>query len=96
MMNKDKKMIYVEWVDSCQSHGWQEVEELKSQRALHCFSVGWVVAENKDSIALAANISEKNHPTAFYQCCGVMTIPKKAIVYREEIISSISSDRLLA
>lgn len=87
-MNKDKKMIYVEWVDSCQSHNWQAVEELKSQRSLHCFSVGWIVAENKDSITLAANISEKNHPTAFYQCCGVMTIPQKAIVQKKVMDSS--------
>ena len=85
-MNKDNKIIYVEWVDSNQFAGWQEVEELKTQRAMHCFSVGWVVAESKDSITLATNITEENHPTAIYQCNGVMTIPKKAIVKSKVIV----------
>lgn len=82
------KFLFVEWVDSCQSGGWQAVEDLKSQRSLHCFSAGWMVSESKDSITLAANVSEKNHPTAFYQCNGVMTIPKKAIVQKKVITTT--------
>lgn len=83
------KLFFIEWEDSCQGNGWEPVENFRKTRSMRCFSVGWKVAESKNSITLAPHVSEKNHPTAFFQSCGAMTIPKRAIV-RKTAITSVS------
>ena len=82
------KLLFIEWEDSCQGRGLEPTENFCHTRSMRCFSVGWKVAESKDSITLAPHVSEKNHPTAFFQCCGVMTIPKRAIVRKTAITSA--------
>ena len=81
------KLLFIEWEDSCQGSGWAPVEKSQQTRSMRCFSVGWKVSESKDSITLAPHVSEKNHPSAFFQCCGTMTIPKRSIVLKKEITS---------
>ncbi|WP_337746937.1 hypothetical protein [Victivallis vadensis] len=87
------KLFFVEWVDSCQGNGWQPVENSIGTRAMRCFSIGWLIAESKDSLTLAPHVSEKDHPTAFHQCCGAMTIPKRAIV-QKTLITCVSCQAL--
>lgn len=88
-----KKLIYVQWLDSCMGvNGWSTVESHVKARAAYFASIGWLIAETEDSITLASHISEDNHPTAEYQCCGVMTIPKVAITSKSEV-GILNSDR---
>jgi hypothetical protein len=68
------KPVAVEWVDSHCRSGWCRGEVEAHQ--LRCQSLGWVVAETRDVLVLAANITDEDEP----QRCGEMTIPKTAIL----------------
>jgi len=60
-------------VDSRRGEGWVRLDELESA-VTECRSVGWVVAKDKHSLTLAGHIGE--NPA---QCCGDVTIPRRAI-----------------
>ena len=50
------KILYVEWVDAAAGNGWEKVERLDD---IHkCISIGFLVKETKESIVLAAAVSE--------------------------------------
>ena len=51
------KLLFIEWEDSCQGRGWEPTENFCHTRSMRCFSVGWKVAESKDSITLAPHVS---------------------------------------
>ena len=53
------------------------VDEYDLPNAVRCISVGFLIAESKDSIALAPNLGDTNQPRA--QTCGVICIPNSAI-----------------
>lgn len=59
------KLLFIEWEDSCQGRGWEPTENFCHTRSMRCFSVGWKVAESKDSITLAPHVSEKITPLHF-------------------------------
>lgn len=67
--------VEVEWIDSCKSNGWgslkYHVGELTFSR---CWSVGYVIQEDKKSISLAQSLSEDTKNIA-----DVISIPKVAI-----------------
>lgn len=66
--------MLVEWLDSRSGEGWVRLDELEGTVA-KCRSVGWIVAKDIDSLTLASHVS--NNPE---QCCGDMTIPRRAIL----------------
>ena len=75
------KLVLVEWLDSHQSRGWQDVERIEeAAEPLYCRSVGWLAAENKDCKVLVPHISGERNGTVLLQGCGDMTIPTKAII----------------
>ena len=79
------KLVEIEWVDSSiMTSGWHEVNQ-KGIRAVHHHSVGWIAAQTEDSLTLISHKSEKNHPTAIFQCWGEITIPKVAIVKQKNL-----------
>jgi len=79
------KLVLVKWVDSTiRIGGWHEVSK-KGIRAVCHRSVGWISAKTKDSITLIPHLSEKNHPSAMFQCWGEITIPKAAIVKMKKL-----------
>ena len=52
-MAKDR-LLYIEWDDHCSSNNrWQSRKRFKAEGA-PCRSIGWVIAESKDAITLAA------------------------------------------
>jgi len=66
-------LVLIEWLDSRRGEGWVRLEELDSS-VTHCRSVGWVIAKDAFSVTLAGHLGD--NPA---QCCGDVTIPKKAI-----------------
>ena len=73
------KLVLIEWVDSSISPGGWHAVEKKGTRSVKFKSVGFISAKTKDSITLISHVSERNHPTALYQCYGEITIPRCAI-----------------
>ena len=75
------KLVLVDWLDSHQSRGWQDVERIEeAAEPLYCRSVGWLVAENPDCKVLVPHVSGERNGTVLLQGCGDMTIPNKAII----------------
>ncbi|MBN9463440.1 MAG: hypothetical protein J0H00_19695 [Burkholderiales bacterium] len=71
---------HVLWLDSFGlSAGWQHVEDIEA-RTVMVASAGLVLAEDDDSLTLAAHVGYLGDEMA--QVGGVITIPKAAIVSR--------------
>ncbi len=76
-MSNQLRLAKVEWADSRQpSAGWQFIEDLEPS-SCDCVSVGYIVRDDVEFLALAQNIADikKDSP----QCSGVIVIPKRAI-----------------
>jgi hypothetical protein len=74
------KLVMVEWLDSHAGRGWQDAERFQQvARPLHCRSVGWVVAENKECTVLVPHIAGERNGEIMVQGCGDLTIPTAAI-----------------
>jgi hypothetical protein len=70
------RLVFVEWVDSRRGEGWTRLDELKVGQAITlCKSVGWLVSKDSSSITIAGNIGDNPE-----QCCGDLSIPKRAII----------------
>jgi len=69
-----RELVLVEWLDSRRGEGWVRLDELDST-VTRCRSVGWIVARDRDSVTLAGHLGENPD-----QCCGDLTIPKKAML----------------
>lgn len=74
----EHRLVIVEWEDSQRPlSAWGWVDEYASPDSVRCISVGFLIAENKNSIALAPNLGDTNHPRE--QACGVICIPNSAV-----------------
>lgn len=67
------KLKRVRWVDSATSAGWQ-VSKREIYAPVECETVGFVIADDKESISISATIADVAHDTV-----DVITIPKCAI-----------------
>lgn len=68
----------VEWEDSQRPlSAWGWVDEYALPDSVRCISVGFLIAENENSIALAPNLGDTNQPRE--QACGVICIPNSAV-----------------
>ena len=66
-------LVLVEWQDSRRGEGWVRLDELQST-ITQCRSVGWIIAKDSTSVTLAGHLGENPD-----QCCGDLTIPRRAI-----------------
>jgi len=75
-----RKPIWVEWVDSAGSSGWQTPHEPELMR---CQTLGWLVSENKEQITVALNgVFDGSSRLPFGE---LITIPKCAVVRRARV-----------
>lgn len=74
-MKKPPAIYIIDWVDSCGSQGWLQIGECKA-RVSECQTVGFLVDETKDAIALALNRVTIEGHAPFGE---MITIPKFAI-----------------
>lgn len=73
-----RRLVLVEWEDSqrpLSAWGWLDDYELPD--AVTCISVGFLVARNKNAIALAPNLGDTNQARG--QACGLICIPNSAV-----------------
>lgn len=77
-MNK-AKILLVDWVDSCQTAGWQEERDCKV-RVISCQTAGFLVEETKEAVCLALSraLTEGCHPYG-----DIITIPRCSITGTE-------------
>lgn len=71
-MATTNKLVYVHWVDACSTDGWTSLSNV-TPLMMETYTVGYLVAENKEGIAIASTINESN------DACCIMHIPKKWI-----------------
>lgn len=71
-------LVLVEWEDSQRPLSpWGWVDEYSLPDAVHCLSVGFLIAKTKTALALAPNMGDIECERA--QACGVIRIPKGAV-----------------
>ena len=86
MIKKKTKLFFIEWVDSYDTEvTWEFIKNLNPPKRLLCYSVGWILSENKDGITIAPHISDVNDKKTLGACSGHITIPKVAIIKRIEL-----------
>ena len=72
------RLVAVEWEDSQRPMpAWGWLDEYTLPDAVRCISVGFLVAESADAIALAPNLGDIEQARA--QACGVIRIPISAV-----------------
>ena len=71
-----QKALYIEWEDSCSvgSRVWTDKEDVTRKGPSLCHSVGFVLKETKDFIALAGHLVGESG-----DCSGNMVIPRSAV-----------------
>lgn len=70
-MLPDLPVVLVQWVDACSVDPWQQWDDLEVG-VLACRTLGWLVADEDDFIAVAGSINQN-------QACGIMSIPRECI-----------------
>lgn len=74
---KKRKQVYklwqIDWKDAKADGGWNQVDKYKT-KLLIVHSVGWKLAETKESVLLAQQMSESG------QAADTINIPKSCIV----------------
>ena len=81
------KLKLIVWKDSfgC-APGWQMLSDLpKNTRSMVCYSVGWEVYRDDDTIVLAPHMSDAKHDGTDQQVAGVITIPVCSIQKETDI-----------
>lgn len=82
------KLLEIDWVDSHAANGWMPLNRAIEPASLACRSVGYLLADNRDSIVLGAHLclnEEDNVPDKIGMIDGHMIIPKCAIVAKRVI-----------
>jgi hypothetical protein len=72
------QLVRVEWEDSARPiEAWQWVDDYKLPEIVNCISVGYLIAESKQAIALAPNLGDIQRERI--QASGIIRIPRSAV-----------------
>ena len=72
------KLVAVEWVDSAQPvSAWQWADDYEMPQIVVCVSVGYLIAETEEAIALAPNLGDIGRERI--QASGIIRLPRPAI-----------------
>lgn len=72
-------LVCVEWEDSAQPvSAWQWVDTYEIPEIVRCISVGYLIADTKAAIAVAANLGDVTEPRI--QASGIIRIPRSAVI----------------
>jgi hypothetical protein len=78
------RLVLAEWVDSSEFDGWSKPHDWGRPEHV-CQSVGWVIRETETSVTLAPHYNPPGDLGLDEQACGVMQIPRVAILSMQEI-----------
>ncbi len=71
-MAATNKLVYIHWVDACSVDSWTTLSNI-APVLMETYTVGYLVAESKEGIAVASTINESN------DACCIINIPKRWI-----------------
>lgn len=72
------RLVEVEWEDSARPiSAWQWIEDYEIPEVVKCRSVGYLIADHKNGIALAPNLGDVDCERI--QASGIIRIPRSAI-----------------
>lgn len=71
---KARRLVHVTWIDSAALHGWCDGAVVQNNRPTICESVGWIVRDIKDSIAVSGHWSPDTN-----EWNGTIVIPRCAV-----------------
>jgi hypothetical protein len=72
------RLVMVEWEDSAQPiSAWQWVETYEIPEIIRCVSVGYLIAETEDAVAVAPNLGDIGRDRM--QASGIIRIPRRAV-----------------
>ena len=79
---RDCPFVIVEWEDSAEYQGgWRNFDGFEGEPPLQCLTAGWVVFEDKDSLAIAGSLADYQDDREHnFQVNSPMQIPKRAII----------------
>ena len=71
-------LVAVEWEDSARPiSAWQWVDDYELPQIIHCVSVGYLIAQTEEALALAPNLGDVGRPRI--QASGIIRIPRSAV-----------------
>jgi hypothetical protein len=72
-------LVQVEWLDSRQpASAWQWADQCCSPEIVRCLSVGFLVGDTKEALAIAPNLGDVRQERI--QASGIINIPRKTVV----------------
>lgn len=72
------RLVIIEWEDSARPIGaWQWAEDYELPEIVRCVSVGYLIAESKNALALAPNLGDVGQERI--QASGIIRLPKSAV-----------------
>ncbi len=83
-------LVRITWLDSTNAPSdWHSLMDWQGLGSLECVSVGYVIAEDKRSKTLASHLAYPDEPEDT-RACGIMVIPKGAIISLEPLGATTS------
>jgi hypothetical protein len=80
------RLVMLEWEDSARPiSAWQWVDEYELPQIIKCLSVGFLIAETEEAVALAPNLGDVTRERT--QAAGIMRIPRSAVRSMVELTS---------
>ena len=71
------KLVKVEWEDSARPiPAWQWIADYELPQIVACISVGYLIAETRQALALAPNLGDIGQEI---QASGIIRIPRSAV-----------------
>jgi hypothetical protein len=72
------KLVLVEWEDSARPVSqWQWIDEYQIPETVRCVSVGYLIAETENALAIAPNLG--GMLTDRVQASGIIRVPRSAV-----------------
>lgn len=71
-------MVLIEWDDSARPVSqWQWVDDYQIPEIVRCVSVGYLIAETKDALAVAPNLGDMTSERI--QASGIIRVPRSSV-----------------
>lgn len=78
-------LVLVEWLDSAQPIApWQHLTNMEPPSAIRCVSVGWLVSDDGEVLAIAPNFGAIDDEDSV-QISGVIQIPTRCVTHISEV-----------
>ncbi len=72
------KLVLIEWDDSARPISqWQWVDDYQIPEIVRCISVGYLIAQTREALAVAPNLGDTTSERI--QASGIIRVPRKSV-----------------